>query len=268
MSTTLELSQRLTSLVEKNLDKTPSTEDFTLISTLFNDLTESLKTLNWSTSKSIVVLQSKLTYLSTMLKLLSKNYNIVMWKKFLNDLYSVLTNFNLSYTSYSKEIAKTKTLKEKFFLEGNEFAAVLQTPLGFYIVYNKDELRVFNLTSNANGYHIFSDGRFCSGDTYEKLRTIAAEGKIYEFVMLLLNIIGNFDDKAHHLAKPEDFKKYKNDIKLKEWDDETYELYIEQIDKKYTIAMNYINNMCSKEAKKYISKNVEKIKDQLFDKIA
>lgn len=259
------------SLVTSILDKKDFTQDnFQKVNTMFFDKYSKylIGETDLSTAGISLDFINKLSYYSTMFQVLGMSLTDGMFEMILTELKNDLETLVDKEKDFGKNLEKADFMKENFFIKGTELIIFIKAELGYYFIYNNKELRVFNLTNLANGYHIFGDGRFCSGNTYASLREVAKDGDVFSLVMFLINILSNYDDKAHHLAKPADFTKWKKLDTSEKWTRGELEEVIKTIETKYKTIQN-MEEECkvSKEGRAYIEEKIEAIQDSLYAKV-
>lgn len=263
MTTIQQLIEQLNTITTSNLkEKLPNfIQEFDQIKTYY---TSTLETLSVEENK----FKSKLIYFSGLLSIVNKTYNQKMFETFKKDFLTLTETFIKNEDTYQKNLLKSKFLKDKFFINKWELIIFLKCNIGYYLIYNSQKgLRVFNLTSNHNGYHIFWDWRFCSGTTYSSLRQIAEQGDIYSFIMFLINILSNYDDKVYHLATPQNFIQWKKFDKNETCTEGEYNTIKKIIENKYERMIGYIWGELSEEGKEYIDKKCNILLEELYLKV-
>ncbi len=199
-------------------------------------------------------------------------------KKFYDGYELLKTDLQMKGKSLKDVMESTLANKEYFknncFIKGNELVKIFVGDTGIMIlmVPESNQFRCINLTADANGYHLFADGKFCSGNTFTQLKWLLGWGHIVEFMAMLSEVLGNYDDGAHHLAKKGfnkdwlDFKKTVvegKDVTSEKAQNLTIKI-LNHIEKKSEKAMQVANSVkMSKEALEYMEKKFEQFKTQL-----
>lgn len=251
-------------------DNNYTAESATSVNKLFTE--KYSKYMIWETDLSTAGLSldfvNKLSYYTTMFQVLNMWFNQDMFKMIVSELKKDLETLVTKEQEFGKNLEKAEFMKENFFINGTELIVFVKSEFGVYFILNNSELRVINLTNRANGYHIFNDWRFCSGNTYQSLREVAKDGDVYSLVMFLINILSNYDDKAHHLARPWDFDKWKKLSKASKWTRAELDEVISIVEHKY----KQIEEICktlkvSKTGLEYIESKITNLEDEFYTKV-
>lgn len=251
-------------------EKSFSAENCTKVSSLFTEKYSKYMVGNTDLSTAGFSLDfiNRISYYTTMFQVLTMAYNEGMFMMVLGELKKDLETLVEKEQEFGKNLEKAQFMKENFFINGTELIVFVKSEFGYYFMLNNSELRVINLTNKPNGYHIFGDGRFCSGNTYQSLREVAKDGDVYSLVMFLINILANYDDKAHHLARPGDFNEWKKLDKASSWTRDELNNVIKIVETKY----KQIDEICkalkvSSEWQKYIEEKITNLEDSFYAKV-
>lgn len=211
---------------------------------------------------------NRISYYKTMFQILDMSFNEDMYKMILWELKNDLERLWIKEEQTSRNLEKAQFLKNNFFINWTELVVFVKSPLWYYVLYNNSHLRVFNLSSNANWYHIHWNWAFCSWNTYQSLRDVAKEWDVYSLVMFLINILSNYDDKAHHLATPSDFTGWKKLDWKETWTKEELTSILNVIERKTeTLEKELKQVWASEKALNYINEKVWELEDYLTKRV-
>jgi len=179
------------------------------------------------------------------------------------DRINIETNFN-SMKRKNEELEELKKSNDILITKKNEIIIFTRSEkFGYYIVINTpDILRAYNLTSTANGYHIFGTGNFCAGTTYRDLKSVLEKGEISDFIILLKKVLTDYDDGEQHAATEKDFDHWRILQKELEKEELTQDTRFKQLlifnkKTKYIEGTLFKENSFSEEAKDYILDKID-----------
>lgn len=257
---------KLKELIQQYLNDKNET-NFKLVADEFTSLENLLKSK--STEIENLSFINRLDYFLTIFNIMNISYNEDMATLTITELANEIDSFETSIKNLQISEEKMKLLNQNFFVKDGEIWIVIKSDIGYYIIYfhPSEVLRVFNLTSKKNGYHIFDSWNFCSWNTFNLITSIAKTGDIYSMVLSLVNILVNYDDKAYHLAKPEDFEKWKFLDKSKKWTEEDFNTIEKCIIWKTNYFFDSVKEKISNDAKSYFNNEIDWLLAMLEEKI-